>query len=200
MSYGVSFIANPTQLHPGSNPGHVGGKIATICLSYGTAVSISKSYSSRQIFSAAILSVNISIFVTQGSLCVMELLNMLARYAAVCTNNYGRVFIQNPTRNYECIALFSLAWNLCSFRYDCSCCFHAPPDPSHFNKLFLLDVHQLLVTANALPSSLILFILMMVAMHSSEMSVLIRTTRRHTPGDGILHSRRRENLKSYIAF
>jgi hypothetical protein len=39
----------------------------------------------------------------------------------------------------------------------------------------------------------------MEAIRSSEMSVLTRTTRRHIPGDGILHSHRRENLKSYIA-
>jgi hypothetical protein len=34
---------------------------------------------------------------------------------------------------------------------------------------------------------------------SSETPVLTRTTHRHTTEDGILHSHRRENLKSYIA-
>jgi hypothetical protein len=34
---------------------------------------------------------------------------------------------------------------------------------------------------------------------SSETSVIIRTTQRHIPEDGIFHSHRRENLKSYIA-
>jgi hypothetical protein len=40
---------------------------------------------------------------------------------------------------------------------------------------------------------------MMEALSSSEMSVLTRATRRNIPEDGILHSHRRQNLKSYIA-
>jgi hypothetical protein len=58
-------------------------------------------------------------------------------------------------------------------------------------------VFQLLVTANV-PNSLIIFTLMMEATCSFETSVLIRTTRRHIPEDGILHSHRRENLRSHI--
>jgi hypothetical protein len=61
----------------------------------------------------------------------------------------------------------------------------------------LRSVRRLLVTANV-SSSPILVTLMMEALSSSEISVLTRTIQRNIPGD-ILHSYRRENLKSYIA-
>jgi hypothetical protein len=48
------------------------------------------------------------------------------------------------------------------------------------------------------PGSPILVTLIMEALSSSEMSVLIRATRRVITEDDILHSRRRENLKSSI--
>jgi hypothetical protein len=46
--------------------------------------------------------------------------------------------------------------------------------------------------------SWISYTLKMEAIRSSETSVNKISTRHHTPEDGILHSHRRENLKSYI--
>jgi hypothetical protein len=43
------------------------------------------------------------------------------------------------------------------------------------------------VTANVVPSSPILFTLMMEAIRSTETSILTRATRLHIPEDGILH-------------
>jgi hypothetical protein len=59
-------------------------------------------------------------------------------------------------------------------------------------------VLPLLVIANVVLSSPILVILMIEALRSSETSFLTRTTRRNIKEVGILHSQRRENLKSYI--
>jgi hypothetical protein len=54
-----------------------------------------------------------------------------------------------------------------------------------------------LVTANVVPSSPSHVTLMIEALNSSETSVLTRAARRNILEDAILHSHRRENLKSY---
>jgi hypothetical protein len=54
-------------------------------------------------------------------------------------------------------------------------------------------------TANVVPCSPILVILMIEEICSSDASGLTRAIGRHIPEDGILHRHRRENLKSYTA-
>jgi hypothetical protein len=65
-------------------------------------------------------------------------------------------------------------------------------------RVFLHSVQLLLITANVLPSSPILVTLMMEALGFSETPVLTRAAR-HITEDGILHSHRHENFRSYMA-
>jgi hypothetical protein len=58
-------------------------------------------------------------------------------------------------------------------------------------------VVQLLVTAANVLSSPILVTLMEEAKHSSESLVLKKAAQLNIPEDGVLHSHRHENLKSF---
>jgi hypothetical protein len=61
---------------------------------------------------------------------------------------------------------------------------------------FLLSMHRLLVTVNIVSISQIFVTLMMEALGFSETFVLTRVKQCNIREDGILHSHRRENLKS----
>jgi hypothetical protein len=65
--------------------------------------------------------------------------------------------------------------------------------------VFLRSVRLLLVTAIVVPNSLILVTLMKEALSSSEKIGSYNSRTANFPDDAILHSHRRENLKSYIA-
>jgi hypothetical protein len=63
--------------------------------------------------------------------------------------------------------------------------------------MYFFAAFQLLVTANVLPSSLILVTLMMVVIHSSKILVLTRATWYNIPEDNTLQNHCHDSLKSY---
>jgi hypothetical protein len=72
------------------------------------------------------------------------------------------------------------------------------PLTSNRRFVFHRSVRRLLVTANVVPTSPILFTMIMEVLRSTDTSVLTKTTRCNISDNAILHGHRRENVKPYI--
>jgi hypothetical protein len=75
----------------------------------------------------------------------------------------------------------------------------APCKPTHFLRIVFSGILRRVALVRADVSEEFSSYLMRGIRSSPETSVLIRATRRNILEDAILHSHRRENLKSYIA-
>jgi hypothetical protein len=96
---------------------------------------------------------------------------------------------------FKVVTVKNVFWDVA----PCGCCKNR-----RFGETYLLhhecSMLRLLVTANVVPSSLIISTLMMEAIRSSETSVLTRTTRRHIPQDGILQALSSIQIRSNVSY